>query len=138
MTSIKDILRDVRELPCDKQDIEMFAGIVTVLFLLITWYYHLTGTALGITMTIMALIATLALSWWQALRVAYRLWMGIAMIIGWFVLRILLIFVFVFIVIPTGVILRLSGTDLLKRGSAKSYWSEVEPQKDKKQFLKKF
>lgn len=59
-------------------------------------------------------------------RLIYRMWIRLAVILGYFVSRILLTLVFIFVVTPTGLIRRMMGKDPMERKldpDAKTYWS---------------
>lgn len=60
------------------------------------------------------------------LRPAYKTWMTLAGIMGWFMTRIILIVLFYLVVTPIGLLMRLLGKDFLElkldRSSAVSYW----------------
>ncbi len=59
------------------------------------------------------------------LRPVYRVWMGLAVVLGFVMTRVLLTLVFVLLVVPIGLGLRLAGKDLLRLRldpEAASYW----------------
>ncbi len=59
------------------------------------------------------------------LKPFYKVWMGLAFGIGWFVSRLLLVLLFIVVTIPIGFILRLFGKDLINHKIEKertSYW----------------
>jgi hypothetical protein len=66
----------------------------------------------------------------RALKHIHRVWMGFAFVLGWFVSRIILCVIFFGIITPMGVVMRLSGKDLLHeridRGAA-TYWIPRDP-----------
>ncbi len=71
----------------------------------------------------------------------YTVWMTIALTIGWFVFRILLIAVYLICIIPLGIVFRLLKKDVLNRSAEpgkKTYWINVETDKNRGQYLKKF
>ena len=71
------------------------------------------------------LLVILRLAVPTVLRPVYRVWMGIAVVLGAIMTRVLLTIVFVGLVVPIGLALRLFGKDLLQRRidrSAGSYW----------------
>lgn len=60
-----------------------------------------------------------------ALRPVYRVWMGLALVLGTVMTRVLLTLVFVLLVVPIGFALRLAGKDLLDRRIERArttYW----------------
>lgn len=67
--------------------------------------------------------------WARGIAPFYRAWMMLALILGWFAFRFLLIIVYVILIVPISLILRLGRKDLLKLDFSKkeaSYWIEVE------------
>jgi len=61
----------------------------------------------------------------ESLPLLYRIWMGLAFIMGAFMSRIILTFVFFLLVTPIGVIMRLFGKDLLNikpMDKASTFW----------------
>lgn len=64
-----------------------------------------------------------------------KLWMGFAVVIGFFVSRIVLVLLYYCIVTPIGMILRTAGKDLLGRAidpKTESYWSRRDEAVDPK------
>ena len=78
----------------------------------------------------------------KALQPVYRGWMILAHAINWMMTHILLTFVFVLLVIPTGVYFRILGKEPLKRKwlpRENSYWEDMEEQtEDIKDYMKQF
>jgi len=67
----------------------------------------------------------------QSLKPLYALWMGLAFFLGYFVSRILLTLLFYILMTPIGVILKLSGKDILDEKIDKNkttYWKKKESQ----------
>jgi hypothetical protein len=60
------------------------------------------------------------------LKPVHKLWMSSAVIMGWFVTRLILVTLFYFVLTPTALLLRILGKDILdlklKKGPAESYW----------------
>lgn len=74
-----------------------------------------------------------------ALRPLYRVWMGLALVLGFVMTRVLLTVVFYLAVVPTGGLLRLFGKDPLERKwGASSYWIAKEYVDDSPQRLEKY
>jgi hypothetical protein len=65
--------------------------------------------------------------------IVYRLWIGMSVILGYFVSRVLVTLIFFLAIIPVGFIMRLVGRDPMDRKldpNADSYWKKREPQTD--------
>ena len=68
-----------------------------------------------------------ALAYPRVLVSFYRAWMAFGHVLGWINTRLILGLVFVVLVIPTGLILRLTGKDLMRmRLHTGSYWIRRE------------
>jgi hypothetical protein len=66
-------------------------------------------------------------------RFIYRLWISLAVILGYFVSRILLTLIFFVVMLPTGLIMRLFGKDPMERKldpDAPTYWIRREEPAD--------
>jgi hypothetical protein len=94
-------------------------------------YYWLAGAGAW-------LLAALTVPGWLA--PLYKTWMAFGHVLGWINARIILGIVFFVVVTPIGLIMRLSGKDLLRmrRGKAVSYWirrdQPLDPQSLRNQF----
>jgi hypothetical protein len=63
----------------------------------------------------------------------YRLWVSFSVILGYFVSRLLLTIIFVVVMVPTGLIMRVVGKDPMDRKldpQATTYWKKRDPQTD--------
>ena len=75
------------------------------------------------------------------LRPVYKVWMTLALALGWVMTRVILIAAFVLLVTPVGLLLRLCGKDLLDLrfdpASPGGYWKERDPTADKERDYEK-
>lgn len=81
------------------------------------WAYALGGAGL--------LLVLLGLAWPVALRLPYRAWMALAFVLGFVMTRVILTVTFCLVVVPIGLLMRLSGRDPLHRRlepDRPSYW----------------
>ena len=65
----------------------------------------------------------------RVLKPVYLLWMGLAVVLGFFVSRIILTIFFFLVLTPVGLFFRLTGRDVLKRKlepDAETYWIPKE------------
>ncbi len=86
------------------------------------WYWIAAGLILGSARAIPPLFRTI-----------YKVWIAIAVIIGYFVSRILLTIIFFLIITPMGFIMRLKGKDPMDRKLdpvASTYWIPKEETTD--------
>ena len=61
----------------------------------------------------------------KSLRLLYKPWMTLAIVLGFIMTRVLLSAIYVFLFVPTGLLMRLFGKDPLRRRldpNAKTYW----------------
>ncbi|MDD4910327.1 MAG: SxtJ family membrane protein [Candidatus Omnitrophica bacterium] len=63
------------------------------------------------------------------LRVIYIPWMRLAEVLGYVVSRLILSLIFLLVLTPIGMILKIAGKDLLdkKLGNSSTYWKKVDP-----------
>lgn len=115
----------------DAKRIRKFAITMTiaagVIALLLLWYQKPKGAV------IMGYVAggfvVLGIPFPMLLWPVERLWMGLAVVLGWINTRILLSVVFYLVVTPVGLAMRLFGRDPLNRRldpDATSYWNEID------------
>lgn len=63
----------------------------------------------------------------------FRFWVGMSVVLGYFISRILLTGIFFIVITPTGIIMRLTGKDPMERKldpDAPTYWNPREHQED--------
>lgn len=72
------------------------------------------------------LLGLCGLVWPKGLRPFYRVWMSLAIIINFFIIRAILILLYYLVVTPTGLILKVLGRDFLDRKlkDRPTYWSQ--------------
>ncbi len=144
MRWIEEITADFRSLDVNKTRLRRFAGLVASVFFAIGGYiWWETGGEWNAALTFLAA----GYAWFlmsgglfpALLRPLYRVWMGLSLILGWFVSRIILIFLFYVILTPVGLIARLVGKrfmDITSEPKAETYWKPVS--KSETNFKKMF
>lgn len=102
-------------------------GIVLLIITFILWYFSKTSFiyfgAIGGIFIILSYIAV------PLLRPFHRLWMSLALILGWFMSRVILIILFYLVITPIGLFAKLFGKRFLElkiNKSAKTYWEKRE------------
>lgn len=66
-------------------------------------------------------------------RTIYRFWVGLSVVLGYFISRIILTVLFFVVVMPIGFVMRLVGKDPMERKldpDAPTYWKPREPEAD--------
>jgi len=142
MTLLSDIRNDLKKLTVTRRDVWTLVVTLFALAGLIEWlWYDFRGTESLLLFVCGALLLFLAAARWSVLIPLYRTWMFLALLLGWFVMRILLTMMFITVFTPISLILRLMGKDLLmkkKDATKKSYWLPVDVPKGTSRYLKKF
>lgn len=102
-------------------------GIVLLIITFALWYYGKTSFiyfgAIGGLFIIISYIAV------PLLRPFHKLWMTLALILGWFMSRVILIILFYLIITPIGLFAKLFGKRFLElkiNKDAKTYWEKRE------------
>jgi hypothetical protein len=104
----------------------VFVGIAAILVWRSGWALGPIGTTL---LVLGSTLAAFGLAFPRALRPVYRAWMGLALVLGYVMTRVLLTVVCVTLFIPIGLALRLVGKDLLGirlDERAPTYWQPRE------------
>lgn len=125
MGFIADVKKEFSELDPKPKDLRNLGLVFLAALGLIGGFAWWGGKPWGPwTVGVGALFGVWGLVWPAGLKPIFRLWMGLALIMGWFVSRILLGLLFVLVLTPTGLLLRLTGKDLLdmKMRDRDSYW----------------
>ncbi len=76
----------------------------------------------------------------RLLTLPYRVWMGLALVLGYVMTRVLLAAVYFLIVTPLGMAMRLSGRDPMQRkrsAERTTYWSPRESEGDARERLER-
>lgn len=105
------------------------AGALSLLLFVLVWRGGWTGTARGLGVVVFVLVG-LAGAFPTALRPVYRVGMRIGHALGRLVGGVLLAVCFVLVVIPVGIVVRMTGRDLLRLrrdAETKSYWEKARP-----------
>ncbi len=143
MSLIQEVREEIGQLRPDAAELRKFSWVVGGVFLLIgafllykesSWWPGIGG--LGAVLVAVGTIAP------KVLRPFYYAWMTLAVVMGYFVTRILLGVFFFLVLTPVGLFFRLIGRDILKRRpdrEAESYWETKEyPIADRTRYEKFF
>lgn len=124
------LLEEIKNINSDKKELRKFAltiGIVLLLISAVMFYYSSElrfhfGVG-GIVLIVLGYILPKLLLPFQ------KIWMGLALILGFFMSRIILTLLFYLVITPIGIIARLAKKDFLEltlNKSQKSYWNYRE------------
>jgi hypothetical protein len=116
-------------------------AVGSVLFLLggiMLWRHRNAGwpfLSIGVLLLLAPIIAP------AILRYVYRPWMILALLLGWFITRLLLMLVFFLVVTPIGLLQRVCGKRALEfgfRSGENSYWHPRTPRHVSEDYQKQF
>ena len=124
--------QEIRDLDVGKKKVRSFGYLVGGVLMAIA-LVGLWRTGRRFTTAVYALLGAggalvaLGLAAPAVLRPLYRVWMGLALVLGFVMTRVILTLVFFLVVTPVGWIMRALGKDPLRRRpdpSAETYWIE--------------
>ncbi len=123
------LLKEIDEIASSKADLRKFgftmAGAFGLFGGLAAWRLP-AGGIYGYLLGAAAFFLIFGLVLPGALKPVQKVWMTLALLMGWVMSRVILVVVFFIVVTPIGLFLRLSGKDILdKRSGVKreSYWT---------------
>ncbi|MFH0924100.1 MAG: SxtJ family membrane protein [bacterium] len=140
---LTEIITDIKKIKPKKKDLRnfglLFFGILTFISLLFLRKHNPNSYwigGIGLFFLFMGLLLP------NYLYLLYKLWTSISVVMGFFMIRIILIAIFFIAFTPVGIVLRLMKKDILKQNidkKAKSYWIKREKQPfDRQQYEKLF
>lgn len=135
MSWISDIKEEIQQLDVSKKKLKQFAWLVGIIMLVISfWYYFRHNNRdwtyiTGLTALLLMITGIIRVN---ALIGLYKVWMGIAFILGWFISRILISIVFYLVLTPISLLGRLfrkkwMDVDYTKKSD--TYWIARDGQK---------
>jgi len=112
--------------------------VLALLFLLFPaviglYLLYWKGSGTGYTWIIAGIILAVLRFIPPVFRWIYRVWIGISIIIGYFISRVILTIIFFLMVTPIGLIFRLIGKDPMERKidrTSETYWQKREQESD--------
>ncbi|MBI3315982.1 MAG: hypothetical protein HYZ87_03300 [Candidatus Omnitrophica bacterium] len=119
------LAKELRSIPIDPKTLKNFGLVVGLVLILLGVWFLKTGRLNPIPFFAVAVfLVASGLAFPRLLTGVYRVWMGVALCLGWAMARVLLSVMFYAVVTPLAVVLRLLKKDLLKMntGKAESYW----------------
>jgi hypothetical protein len=135
MSWISDIKEEFRQLDVSIKKLKQFAYLVGIIILAISlWYYYKHGNrdwtyisgTVALLLIITGMIRANSLTW------LYKIWMGIAFVLGWIVSRILISVIFYLVLTPVSLLGRLfrkKWMDIDYSKKMDSYWIVKDRQK---------
>ena len=124
---LKEEIKNIKD---DQTTLRKFGLTVGTVFLLLSIVLYLFGKSssfviggIGILLILFGLILP------TVLKPLNKIWMILAVILGWFMSRLILFILFYIVITPIGIFLKLMGKDFLHRKSeenSKTYWETRE------------
>lgn len=128
---------ELKHISQTEKDIKKFGitlGIFLVIVSLLLWYFEYSIFTYFVSAGFLLLF--LRLIYYKALQPVYKIWMTFALILGWFMTRVILTIVFYFVVTPIGLIARLTGKKFLQlsyKEKNESFWQKRNSKKISKE-----
>ncbi|MBN2093416.1 hypothetical protein JW964_27575 [candidate division KSB1 bacterium] len=114
---------EIKQIKSEPKDLKQFGLVIGIVLLVIGSFGHVTY----IYFLICGVIFILAgLIFPVILKPLQKIWMAIALVLGWFMSRLVVTIIFYLILTPVGLIAKLAGKQFLElKGtkSQKSYWN---------------
>lgn len=132
------MLTEFRNIKSTKKELRSFSIIFFLVSFVIAWY---SGSQAVYFLILAGGFALAAIFTPKFIVPLHKVWMGVGIILGAIVSRIILILVFFLVVTPIGILAKLFGKDFLKLKLDKprlSYWEYREKQEAKEDYLKQF
>lgn len=103
-----------------------FGITFSIVFLIFAFYPFIYSEGLRIWALIVSIIFfTLAIIFPKILKMPNKVWLRFGLVLGYIIPPILMTFIYYSVILPTGILMRIAGKDLLKLKSdknIKSYW----------------
>jgi hypothetical protein len=126
MKLLKSIWHDIQEIKSTKKELREFGIVIGIFFLLIAGLLAWKGKSYLFWVVLAAPFLAFAFINPFLLKPFQKVWMGLAVTIGWFMSRLILSVVFFLVLTPLSLVLRLTGKKFLdldfKTGDA-TYWN---------------
>ena len=123
---IKDIINQIRFIKPNRKELRKFGLTFSIILGIIGGFLLYKGRANACWfLCVSGLFFLFGIPIPHSLKLVYKIWMSLALIIGWFTSRLILSVVFYLVLIPIGLSMRLLGKDLLNQKfdkSAETYW----------------
>ena len=134
------LVDEIKEIPSSKKDLRKFGltlGVFFALLGLLFWWQGRPYFRVVFILSVIFLFFGLALP--ALLKPIQKIWMTLALLMGWVMTRAILGLLFYLVITPLGFIIRLSDKDLLnlKSKDQATYWLDHAP-RDKSSYENQF
>ncbi|MCX7876199.1 MAG: SxtJ family membrane protein [Melioribacteraceae bacterium] len=116
MSWINDVKNEIKNLDVSKKSLRKFGVTIGLIFLIVAIFFHWKNNFQYFQLIFYVIGFALVVSgifFPDGLKNIYKIWMGFAFALGWFVSRLILIILFYFILTPIGIIAKLFGKEFL-------------------------
>lgn len=144
MNWIESIINDIKNIKISRKSIKEFGIVIAIFALLVgTFFYYKKDDPIMFKWMAISGLIFLAISFIFPFLLSplYRVWMSIAFVLGGIISRIILVFLFFFVLTPIGFLLKIIRKDLLNQKfdptSQNSYWIKKDLSNYSKEQYKK-
>ena len=143
MNWINEIKTEINSIHLNKKNLRNFGLLVGGVFLVISFWLIIENVQGIISYLLVIIGGVLFISGIfipNSLKIFYKIWMGFAIVMGWFTSRILLTILFFLVITPIGLIARLFNKrflDINFKEKKESYWIN-KPEGNKIDYKKMF
>ena len=135
------MIEEIKNIKTKKKDIQSFGITIGIIFLIIAGFlFYKEKEAFQLLLYLASSFICLSFLFPGILKPIYLVWMIFAVILGWFMTRLILSLLFFLVVTPIALVLKLVGKDLLelkKQEVRGSYWNKRVSQKERNQNYEK-
>ena len=135
------MLEEIKHIKTGKKDLRSFGFTIGIILLLVAAFlFYREKESFQTFLYIAGVFIGLALILPSMLKPIYIVWMTFAVILGWFMTRVILSLLFYVIITPIGLVLRIFGKDFLelkKQAVQGSYWNQRDSNLEKNQNYEK-
>lgn len=136
------VIDEIKNIKSGRKQLQEFGITIGMVLALIGAYFFWRGRPAFYWLLISAAIFFfLGLIWPAALKPLQKIWMSLAVVMGFFMTRLILLILFYLIITPIGFFLKVRGKDLLGLKfdkNAPSYWLPKKGNPDRTSYEKQF
>ena len=132
MSWIEDVKYELHKLDASTKSLRKFGFTIGIVILLISvwlFYKNISNTVIIIIAIIALCLIVLGAFSPKSLSRVYYYWMGFAFIAGWFVSRLLLTILFIFVLTPVAIFAKVFNKDfldLIQKKDRSTYWKKKD------------
>tara|TARA_B100000886_G_C20347206_1_gene459186 strand:- start:117 stop:530 length:414 start_codon:yes stop_codon:yes gene_type:complete len=135
------MLEEIKLIKTENKDLRSFGITFGIIFLIIAGFLlYMENKSFQLFIVISSIFIIFSFLIPIILKPIYIAWMSFAIILGWFMTRLILSLLFYLIVTPIGLLTRVLGKDFLelkKEASNNSYWNQRDSSFEKNQSYEK-